>query len=95
MLMDTERRIDIDTIADDFLTRFYPGDWARNEIPDSGVFGIRSDKVDDLAGNLHLFIAEVIAQILDAGSEREAVLENFDLQTELRKELQGWTLEGA
>lgn len=92
-MADEERRIDITTLGEDFLNHFYPDNWAREEMPGTSVYAIDKDKIDDLAGNILFFIAEVVAQILDAGSEREAVGENEDLYEEIRKELKGWTID--
>jgi hypothetical protein len=85
---------EIDKIASDFLERFHPGDWAREEIEGTPAFGIDPNQIDDLTANVMLFIAEVIASIIDTGSEREAVLENEVLHDAIRQELSGWTYEG-
>lgn len=78
-------------LADDFLNSHYPDDWCRKPLPDSSQFSIDPAKLDDLVDNLQLFIADVVAAILDAGSEREAVMENEELRAALTSELRGWT----
>lgn len=64
-------------------------------IPDSGAKFINSAAVDTIADAIQSLIAEVVTTLIDAGSEREAVLENEELRSAITKELKGWTeLEG-
>lgn len=72
-----------------FLNHYFPDDWARQETAD-GFFSIDSTKIESLTLELQSFIAEVVASILDAGSEREVVLENQELTDALTNELKGW-----
>lgn len=52
---------------------------------------INRDQVTYIAEHLMDFLAEVVAQLIGVGSEREAVTENEDLFEELRRELRGWS----
>jgi hypothetical protein len=60
-------------------------------IPDSGAKFINSAAVGLLTDEIQGFIAEIVATLIDAGSEREAVLENEELRTAITKELNSWT----
>lgn len=60
-------------------------------IPDSGARFINSAAVDTIANELMMLVADVVASLIDAGSEREAVLENEELRAAITKELNGWT----
>lgn len=51
---------------------------------------IDADRTEALADVLMRFIAEVVVTIVDAGSERDAVIENEALRGEILKELKGW-----
>ena len=55
-----------------------------------GGYGIAPNYVQPLAEALQGFVADVIAQVLDAGSERDAVMENDALRVVLEVELAGW-----
>lgn len=48
-------------------------------------------KIEELAELILATIAEVIATVLDAGSERDAVNENEALLDAIAEELRGWT----
>jgi hypothetical protein len=52
---------------------------------------INADLVEPLADVLQLTIAIVIASILDAGSEREPVLEDENLRDAIVNQLKEWT----
>lgn len=60
-------------------------------IPDSGAKYINSAAVDLLTDAIQSLIAEVVATLIDAGSERDAVLENEELRAAIAKELNSWT----
>lgn len=60
-------------------------------IPDTGIYAIISDKVDELTDMTMTLIADLIATLIDAGSEREAVLENDTLRDAIAAELKGWS----
>lgn len=52
---------------------------------------INPPAIELIATTMLDIFANVIATLIDAGSERDAVNENWDLLEELRKELRGWT----
>lgn len=52
---------------------------------------INSAAVETLAEELQFLIANVVATLIDAGSERDAVMENQELTDAITKELNGWT----
>ena len=78
-------------LADWFLNTHDPQAWFRQE--NDGFYSIATDKVDQLTEDLLDFIANVIAGILNAGSERDAVNENEELADAIRAELKGWITE--
>ena len=55
-----------------------------------GGYFINPKAVDDLADALQAVIAEVVSTIIDAGSERDAVMENDKLSAAIAEELRGW-----
>lgn len=59
-------------------------------IPDSGVRSINPNKVNYLADSVMTIVAELVASLIDAGSEREAVLENDELRDAITFELRSW-----
>lgn len=62
------------------------------EMPNGGAGRlIRSDKVDALSLVLLDLVANLVAQLIDAGSERDAVNENEDLLKAIQQELYGWS----
>jgi hypothetical protein len=65
-------------------------------IPNS-EFGlaIRDDKVDPITDAFMELLGDLIATIIDAGSEREAVEENDALRDHIRDELRGWSETGV
>jgi hypothetical protein len=60
-------------------------------IESNGHWAINPDRVELITEKLHSVIAETVAHLLDAGSERDAVMENYPLNDAIRKELKGWT----
>jgi hypothetical protein len=74
-----------------FLDHHDSEGWFRDPAYDGPCEVLDSAKVDEVADLLLDFIANVVASIIDAGSERDAVNENETLLAELRKELRGWT----
>jgi hypothetical protein len=60
-------------------------------IPKTGGYYINADHLEPLTVHLQLFIAHVIAGLIDAGSERDAVMENGVLETAIHDELKGWS----
>jgi len=50
--------------------------------------------IEDIATTMLDIFANVIATIIDAGSERDAVNENFQLLDMLKTELSCWTAQG-
>lgn len=52
---------------------------------------IRKDAVEPLTTHLHLFIAHTIAALIDAGSEREAIMENEEIHSAISGEILDWT----
>lgn len=55
-----------------------------------GFNAISSEWVEPLTIHLQLFLAHIIAGILDAGSERDAVMDNDDLRDAIANELRSW-----
>lgn len=86
----------IDQLAAMFLDRYSadrPHDgtaWARDPDYSGPCEAIAPNQVDELALALLDFIANVVASILDAGSERDAVNENSALLGLIANELRGW-----
>lgn len=84
-----------DELAAKLLELHFGPDWSLDWPTDPCYTGpcnlIDVDKVDKLTDALMEFVAEVVVGIIDAGSERDAVLENEALRKEIRKELYGWS----
>lgn len=59
----------------------------------TGLYSIHPDAVEPIADMLQATIANVIASLLDAGSERDAVMENEELSAALCNEIRGWVAE--
>lgn len=51
---------------------------------------IRADKVEVLTDALQAIVAELVAVLIDAGSEREVVMENDTLHDAIANELKDW-----
>lgn len=79
----------LDQIADAFLETEF-GDLPREKDYDGPCELIDADRVDDLTDALMRFVAEVVVCIVDAGSEREVVVENEALRGAIFEELKGW-----
>lgn len=77
------------TLADAFLDHYAPDDWFRDPKADYGA--VDSDRIPELRDALVDFIAHVVAAILNAGSERDAVNESMGLHNAIEDELKGWT----
>lgn len=91
-MSDTEPQIY--TIREDFIRRL--GGYEALAEPngdENGYIGrsIRAEKVDEIADAFVCLIADTIASLIDAGSEREAVEENDSLRDAITEELKGWT----
>lgn len=56
----------------------------------SGQRYIKAKAVPPLAEALQAVVAEVVASLINAGSERDAVMENEELRAELANELWAW-----
>lgn len=69
--------------------------WFRDPDYDGPCELLDVNKVDILAAGLLDFIANVVANIIDAGSERDAVNENEGLLLKIAEELRDWTREGG
>lgn len=82
-------------LAQLFLNAHDPEEWFRDQGYTGPCEAIDSVRVDELAGLILDFVANVVANIIDAGSERDAVNENEALLTALREELQGWTSDAG
>jgi hypothetical protein len=81
----------------DHYSRSRPHDgtaWARDPDYDGPCEAIAPTQVDELAHALLDFVANVVASVIDAGSERDAVNENEELLLALTNELKGWTVDG-
>lgn len=61
------------------------------DMPDSGLRLINQHAVDHLTEHTMRFVAELVAALINAGSEREAVLENDQLRAAIRSELHAWS----
>src|SRR5687767_8476291 len=85
----------LDQLAAELLTEEFGADWGPNWPRDPHYTGpcalIDVDKVTQLTDLLMRLVAEVVVQIIDAGSERDAVNENEELRGALRAELYGWS----
>jgi hypothetical protein len=63
-------------------------------VPYEAIFtAIDGDRVDDLTDTLLSFIADVIASLIDAGSEREPILENDELRIAIRNQVQDFSTD--
>ena len=60
-------------------------------LEDSGLYLINKDKLEQLTDVVMLEVANMVADLIGAGSEREAVLENETLRQEIYYELRGWS----
>lgn len=80
-------------LADEFIKQHDPETWFRDPSYDGPCELIDAAKIDLLATELLDFVANVIAAIIDAGSEREAVNESTLVYDALRKEIKDWTRE--
>lgn len=61
-------------------------------IPDvPGLSLIRQDVLVELADEIQEFIAIVIADLIGAGSERDAVMEDEELNKQIFEQLKGWS----
>lgn len=56
-----------------------------------GLWLIDMNKLDQLTELLQLMIANTVADIIGAGSERDAVMENETLYSAIFDELKGWS----
>jgi len=61
------------------------------EVHRNGGRYIHSGWLEEITNTLQAVIAEVVATIIDAGSERDAVMENEELHKAILNELYGWT----
>jgi len=92
--------MDISALAAEFISSLdeqQPHDgtaWFRDPDYSGPCELLDSNKVDILAAGILDFIANVVANIIDAGSERDAVNENADLLEAIKAELKGWTRDG-
>lgn len=66
-------------------------DACTHEAVDGSYRAIRKDKVDGIADSLMMICADLIASLIDAGSEREAVLESDGLRDAIVNELNEWS----
>jgi hypothetical protein len=81
------------SLTEDFLNEYYPEDWCRHDCtPDiPGLHVIDANRLDDLTNAIQGFVADVIAAILNAGSERDAVMESDQLNRAIHAELASWS----
>jgi hypothetical protein len=86
----TERRTDNAQLAEDFLNEHFPENWARRDY--GSHYAISEDDAPHLAEMIQDLIANIVASILDAGSERDAVNENEELRAAIDSELDGWII---
>lgn len=61
-----------------------------DQVSDTGCYSIRLDKVDHITDGVMRLIGDLVATLIDAGSEREAVEENETMRDAIRDELMGW-----
>lgn len=54
---------------------------------------IKGNKVDELTDIFLNLIADTIASLIDAGSEREPILENDELRTAIRNQVQDFSTD--
>jgi len=60
-------------------------------LEDSGLYLINQDLLNQLTDVVMLDIANLVADLIGAGSERDAVLENETLRSAIYDELKGWS----
>jgi len=67
-------------------------EWLPDEaqVPMPVGYAINPDLMEKIADGIQEFISEVVATLIDAGSEREAVMENEKLSAVILNELKGW-----
>lgn len=90
----SEHAPEIYTIREDFIRRLGGYEALTEPNGDEDAYigrSIRTDKIDEVADAFVCLIADVIASLIDAGSEREAVEENDILRAAIADELKGWT----
>jgi hypothetical protein len=64
----------------------------RLPIPDvEGLYYLNPDRLNELTDAIHLVIACIVADITNAGSERDTVLEDETLHNAIRNQLKEWT----
>jgi len=78
-------------LAEEFLNAHRPDGWFRGQTPE-GFYTIAEHEITDLADAIQDLVADIVASILDMGSERDAVLENEELNDALIAELRGWSI---
>jgi hypothetical protein len=80
-------------LAEQFIQSL-PQETLEHHIDHEGPYEDRSTFSDDgaeiIATELQTFIASVIASLIDAGSEREAIMEDEQLHAALITTLKGW-----
>lgn len=64
-----------------------PNEWQVNT---DDYSAINPECMETLADGIQLFIAYIVASLIDAGSEREAVMESESLSSAILNELKGW-----
>lgn len=77
-------------LAEQFLNTHDTDGWFRDPNYEGPCEAIDPAKIDQLTDAIQDFIANVIASILDAGSERDAVNEAEELRTAIANELRSW-----
>ena len=80
---------DMMKVASDFLDIVDKDDWFRGEAIGS-AFEIPEAKVDKLVDAVMELLAEIHAEIINVGSEREAILEDEELRNGVEHAFSGW-----
>ena len=77
-------------IAEAFLNLHDPKGWFRSTTFEGPCQAIDLQRLSELTDLVQDLIANIVAQIIDAGSERDSVNESEQLREALLTELSGW-----
>lgn len=78
-------------VASAMLDRIDQHAKVQDEHPDLGHCTIADEAVVELAMQVQFFIAQLVSQAIDAGSERDVVMEDEQLSVALEKAFRDWS----
>lgn len=83
---------DLTKVTQLFLETVDPKDELLTAKDDDGFTFIRNDMVDPLTDTIQILIADIIATLIDAGSEREAVMEDEELRLHIYNNIDDYSI---